>query len=132
MQLYRSSADAFFVPFRATNAEDLLAFAADVYTPVFETFMKAYVFQGQNLTGDWGIRFSRQDQHWQVLPTRSADDECDPTADDSPAALLDLYQLQLDPTRAKAMQRELRGVLERYAAQQTEGEKPYRLIVGMA
>lgn len=132
MQLYRSSADAYFIPFRATNAEDLRAFASGVYIPAFEAFLQAYVLQGQTLTGDWGVRFARQDQHWQVIPTRSADYECEPTDDDSPAALLDLYRLQLGETRAKDLQRELRRLLERYAAQQTPQGRTYQVIVGLA
>jgi hypothetical protein len=132
MSLYRSSADAFFVPHSATKAEDLLALATGIYTPLIAKFLSAYVRSGERLSNDWGVRFERQGHDWSVRPIKSADDPCEPTDDDAPPSLLDLLEVQLNAVEAKSMQRELRAVLEKYANRSSKNAKPYQVILGLA
>ena len=132
MRLYRSSADAFFIAHHATKAEDLLALASGIYTPLIGKFLEAYVQVGQQLSDDWGVRFERQGNDWSVRPVKSVDDQCEPTDDDAPPTLLDLLELQLSAIEAKSMQRELRVVLEKYAHRSSKNAKSYQVILGLA
>jgi hypothetical protein len=129
MRLYHSSADAFFIPHHASKAEDLLALATGIYTPLIAKFLNAYVQVGQQLSNDWGVRFERQGHDWSVRPVKSADDPCEPTDDDAPPTLL---EVNLSPSQAKAMQRELRAVLEKYANHTSKNTKSYQVMLGLA
>jgi hypothetical protein len=132
MRLYRSSADAFFVPHSATPAEDLLALATGIYTPLIANFLSAYVQSGERLSNDWGVRFERNGNDWSVRPIKSADDPCVPTDDDAPPSLLDLLEVQLSSVEAKSLQRELRAVLEKYANRTSKNSKSYQVMLGLA
>jgi hypothetical protein len=132
MRLYRSSADAFFVPHSATKAEDLLALAIGIYTPLIANFLNAYVKSGERLSSDWGVRFERSGNDWSVRPIKSADDQCEPTDDDAPPSLLDLLEVQLSAKDAKSLQRELRALVEKYVHRNNKNAKPYQVMIGLA
>jgi hypothetical protein len=132
IRLFGSSAKAFFVPYSATTAEDLITLAKDTYTPIFTDFLQAYVHFGENLSPTWGIHFSRQNDQWLIRPVKSVHDECLPEDTDSPATMLSHQQLQLDSSAAKAMQLELLSVVNKYSQQNSSKGKTYQVLLGIA
>lgn len=132
MSLYRTKADAFFIPHRATPAEDLLALTQQIYLPMMAGFLQAYVQSGQHLSGDWGVRFERLDGRWWVRPVKDMDDRCEPTDEGLPASLLDINTLCLEDQEAKALQRELRAVVEKYKQCPASKGKTYQVVLGIA
>ncbi len=132
MCLYRSSANAYFIPHSATSAEDLVALARDIHAPLFTDFLQRYVGSGQALSDQWGVRFERQDLHWSVRPSKAVDDACEPTDPEAPPSLMEYVPLKLSVKQAKAMQLELWAVLERYVRQSTPQGKTYTVVLGIA
>jgi hypothetical protein len=132
MRLYRTPADAFFVPHHATSSEDLLALGQSVYAPVFAEFLGQYAKTGEQLAPTWGIRFEKTDQTWAMRPVKSATDTCQPTDAGLPPALLDIAQVQLSAAHAKALQLEMRRVLEKYQALSSKRGNVFQVILGLA
>lgn len=138
MPLYRSSAPSYFIPYAATSAEDLLTLAREMYTPIFADFLNHYVRSGAALSDDWGVRFEGAAGGWQVRPSKSLEDQCQPSDLTAPPTMLEYVQLELNQNQAKAMQLELLAVLQRYAtptlpSAALEGtvRQTYRVILGM-
>ncbi len=129
---FRSSADAYFIPYASTPAADLLTLAGEVYLPHIQALLGAYVHSGERLSGDWGVRFEREGAHWTARPVTSALYVCEPTDDEAPPSLLEFSELSLTAADAKALQRDLMAVMTRYRATQMPGGDIYRLMVGFA
>ena len=132
MRLYRSMADAFFIPHSATSSEDLLALAREVHLPIFTDFLASFVRSGEHLSADWGVRFESNGGHWSVRPAKSKDDLCEPADPEGPSSMAEYAQLQLSAAQAKALQLELWAVLERYVAQSSPQGKVYKVFLGLA
>ncbi len=132
MRLYGSTAQAYFVPYTATSAEDLVALANNVYTPIFTDFLRAYVQAGENLSRDWGVLFTVQEKQWSVRPVKSAEDFCLPADATSPPTMLEYTQVQLSSAEAKAMQLELLAVAAKYARRSNRKGKLYKVLLGMS
>jgi hypothetical protein len=132
MQLYRASADAYFISHHDTPAVDLFALANDIYTPMIAGFLDSYVRSSQALSDQWGIRFERNGEKWLVQPAKSASDQCRPSDEDAPLALLSQQDIQLSLAQAKAMKQELLGVIQKYANQNVENSQVFSLILGIA
>jgi hypothetical protein len=129
-RLYRSSADVYFISHHATTAADLLALAHDIYTPMLGDFLSSYVKSSQYLSDQWGVRFERNGQQWLLRPAKSAADQCNPSDDDAPLAFFDQRQIRLSSSQAKAIKRELLGVIQKYTDQGAENSQIYNLILG--
>ena len=132
MRLYRSAADAFFIPHSATSSEDLLALAGEIHLPIFKDFLGSYVRSGEHLSADWGVRFERDGAHWSVRPAKAFDDLCEPADLEAPASMAEYAHIQLDDAQAKALQLELWAVLERYKKQSSSRGKLHKVFLGLA
>ncbi|MBB6098146.1 hypothetical protein HNR42_001571 [Deinobacterium chartae] len=131
MQVYRSSAQGYFVPYHATRAEDLRALAEQVYLPAFEHLLARYAGGGEALGGDWGLLFTPGSHgNWSIAPRADPRKDCSPLDAALPPLLLEAAILRLDAADAKALQRELHDVIVRYRAREGRGE--YHLLVGLA
>ena len=131
-RLYRTSANAFFVAHHATNSIDLLALAKELFAPVLTEFLQAFVQSGERLSDQWGVRFERTANQWQVQPAKAINDTCQPTDATSPATIFTMQEIGLSAAQAKAMQLELVGVIQKYANQSHSKQQTYKVLLGIA
>jgi len=132
IKLYRTVADVFFVPFEATHAESLEAALAerDAY---WERLLRRNVVRTRSeRLGTWGTRFYRDARgRVQVQTAVTPDANATTLAPDAPAVLsLWRDQLTLDFEDAKALQREMFALVQRY--QQKRGSQRYLVRMGLA
>ncbi|WP_417323409.1 hypothetical protein [Deinococcus hohokamensis] len=128
--MYRSVADAFFLPHGAVRQEDLLALVEAVHAPAMARMRRTYARTGETLGGEWGVYFELCNRQFVLTPARSAENRCAPTDADAPLGLLETTVLYLNEAAARAMQLELATVVEKYRDQ--HGEHPFEVVVGLA
>ncbi|SMB96886.1 hypothetical protein SAMN00790413_06186 [Deinococcus hopiensis KR-140] len=131
-KVYRSSADAYWVPYRFTSAESLTELARAVYLPLLDRMLREYAGVGARLGGDWGLLFQRRGGTWNILPTQAAECRCSPLDEPLPAALLELETLVLTSGQAKALQRGLMQLLEQYRHGAHPHGETYNVFIGLA
>jgi hypothetical protein len=129
---YRATADVFFVPFEATGAADLEGALAerDAY---WERLLRRHVVRARSeAMGTWGTRIYRDGRgRIQVQTAVSPDANVSMLDDGMPAALSAWRdQMWLDHDDAKALQRELYALVQRYA--RARGAQRYVVHVGLA
>jgi hypothetical protein len=129
---YRATADVFFVPFEATGAADLEGALAerDAY---WERLLRRHVVRARSeAMGSWGTRIYRDVRgRIQVQTAVSPDANASMLDDEMPAALSAWRdQVWLDHDDAKALQRELYALVQRY--QRPRGAQRYVVHVGLA
>ena len=114
---YRAVADAFFVPFAATDAETLEALLRQWEEPWLGMFHRGYARALEETKERWGVRVWRDEGgEMQVAPTSEAGRTRDIETDGTPA-LLDalVVDLKLDAPEAGELRRELLEVIRRYS-----------------
>ena len=129
---YRATADVFFVPFEATGAADLEGALAerDAY---WERLLRRHVVRARSeAMGTWGTRVYRDARgRVQVQTAVSPAANASMLDDRMPAALSTWRdQVWLDHADAKAFQRELYALVQRY--QRARGAQRYVVHVGLA
>lgn len=132
VKVYRTTAEAFFVPFEATSAESFETALAerDAY---WEELLRSNVVRARRQAfPSWGTRIYRDDTgRMQIQMAVTPDRNTDPTAPESPPALSAWRdRVYLDFDDAKALQRELFELLLRY--QRKGGAQRYIVHVGLA
>ena len=129
---YRSVADVFFVPFEASEAADLEAALAEREAAVSRLLRRSVVRARSEAIGAWGTRIYR-DERGQVQVQMAVQPDADVAPlDPGGPAVLSAWRdgLSLDYADAKALQRELVSLLERYERKQ--GAQRYVLHLGLA
>ena len=114
---YRAVADAFFVPFAATDAETLEALLRQWEEPWLGMFHRGYARALEETKERWGVRVWRDEGgEMQVAPTSEAGRTRNIETDGTPA-LLDalVVDLKLDAPEAGELRRELLEVIRRYS-----------------
>lgn len=108
---YRAVADAFFVPFDATDADSLETLLKAWEEPWLSTFHQAYAQALTQLSPAWGIAVCREGEDIRVVPAPA-----DTMTLTHPPALLDelIVDLPMSDTAARALQSELLAVIDRY------------------
>lgn len=132
LRRYRATADVFFVPFEATGAADLEAALAERDAD-WERLLRRHVVRARSeAMGVWGTRIYRDARgRLQVQTAVSPDANASMLDDHMPAALSAWRdQLWLDHADAKALQRELYDLVQRY--QRARGAQRYVVHVGLA
>lgn len=132
VKLYRSVADAFFIPFDATSAESLEAALAerDAY---WETLLRGSVVRARTEAAEsWGTRVYRDARGRLQVQTAVTAERNFTTLDADGPAVLSAWRdrVYLDFSDAKALQRELFDLLLRY--QRKQGAQRYIVRVAMA
>lgn len=132
LRRYRATADVFFVPFEATGAEDLEAALAerDAY---WERLLRRHVVRARSeAMGVWGTRIYRDARGRVQVQTAVSPDANASMLDDGMPAALSAWrdQVWLDHADAKALQRELYDLVQRY--QRARGAQRYVVHVGLA
>jgi hypothetical protein len=129
---YRTIADVFFVPFEASAAEDLEAALAEREAWVAAVLRRAVVRARREAIGVWGTRIYRDDRgRVQVQMAVRPDADAEPPGPEGPAVLSAWRDaLELDYPDAKALQRELFELLQRYQAKR--GAQRYVIHLGLA
>ena len=124
---YRAAADAFFVPFEATDAETLDALLARWEEPWASLFHRSYARALDETGGRWGVQVWRDETgEVRVAPRPQLEPAWNPSAESAPALLDELVLgLRLDNEDAKQLQRDLLHLLQRYSSRQ--GAQPYFL-----
>lgn len=129
---YRTIADVFFVPFEASAAEDLEAALAEREAWVATVLRRAVVRARREAIGVWGTRIYRDERgRVQVQMAVRPDADAEPPGPEGPAVLSAWRDaLELDYPDAKALQRELFELLQRYQAKR--GAQRYVIHLGLA
>jgi len=132
IKLYRSTADVFFVPFDATLADSLeaLMHARDAY---WERLLRMNVVRSrQEAVGSWGTRIYRDARGRLQIQTAVTARQNTTTLEPADPAVLSSWRdnVYLDFQDAKALQREMFALLQRY--QQKQGAQRYIIRLGMA
>lgn len=132
IRLYRSAADAYFIPFDATSSESLEAGLAEREAYWEKLLREGVVRARRDRIGVWGTRIYRDQRGRLQIQTAVTPDRNYTTLDpDGPAALSAWRDnVYLDFDDAKDLQRELFALLLRY--QRKEGAQRYIVRVGMA
>ena len=132
LRRYRAIADVFFVPFEASDAEDLEMALADREAWVSSLLRRSVVRARREAIGVWGTRIYRDDRgRVQVQMAVGPDADAQPPGRDGPAVLSAWRDaIELDYPDAKALQRELVELLARY--QSKRGAQRYVLHLGLA
>jgi hypothetical protein len=130
VRLYSASAQAFFVPYRATNAESLGKAAQQVYVPMFAQLIEQYAKAGEQMSEHWGIRFENVGGVWSMRPQKSGLDSSPASNAASPVALLKVVRLRLGNQQAKALHNEMSVLLQKY--QHEDAGKEYQIVLAMA
>lgn len=126
---YQATAKGFFVPFTATNFDNLSQFLLDQLTPVTQYLIQQTARSGQGLVqniAQVGFRlydgggfvssdFSPEGQDYDFFSTL--------LAPESPALMFSVFPLRLSRADAKALQHELVALMEKYG--QRPGPEPY-------
>ena len=129
---YRATADVFFVPFEATGAADLEAALAD-RDAYWERLLRRHVVRARSeAMGVWGTRIYRDARGRVQVQTAVSPDANASMLDDGMPAALSAWrdQLWLEHGDAKALQRELYDLVQRY--QRRRGGQRYVVHVGLA
>ena len=132
IRTYRAVAEVFFVPFEASAAADLDAALAEREAPVARVLRRSVVRARREAIGTWGTRIYR-DARGQVQVHMAVRPEADvaPLDPDGPAVLSAWREgVTLDYADAKALQRELVALLEKYEGKR--GGQRYVLHLGLA
>jgi hypothetical protein len=132
IRLYRSSADAFFIPFDTTSAESLEAALAERESYWEKLLRENVVRARRERVGVWGTRIYRDGKGRLQIQTALTPDRNFTTLDPDGPAVMSAWRdsVYLDFEDAKSLQRELFDLLKRY--QQKEGAQRYILRLGMA
>lgn len=129
---YQATADVFFVPFEATGAADLEGALAE-RDGYWERLLRRHVVRARReAMGTWGTRIYR-DARGRVQVQTAVSPDANATMLDAhmPAALSAWRdQVWLDHADAKALQREMFALLQRYQAKR--GAQRYVVHVGLA
>lgn len=129
---YRATADVFFVPFEATGATDLEGALAE-RDGYWERLLRRHVVRARReAMGSWGTRIYRDARGRVQVQTAVSPDANATMLDDAMPAALSAWrdQVWLDHRDAKALQRDLFALLQRYQAKR--GAQRYVVHVGLA
>jgi hypothetical protein len=132
VRLYRTTADVFFVPFEATGADDLEGALAE-RDGYWERLLRRHVVRARReAMGTWGTRIYRDGRGRVQVQTAVSPDANATMLDDAMPAALSAWrdQVWLDHRDAKALQRDLFALLQRYQAKR--GAQRYVVHVGLA
>lgn len=132
IRLYRSVADIFFIPFDVTSAESLEAALAE-REAYWERLLRSNVVRArQERIGVWGTRIYRDGRGRLQIQTAVRPDRNYTTLDPSGPAVLSAWRdrVYLDFEDAKALQREMFELLQRY--QKKQGAQRYIVHLGLA
>jgi hypothetical protein len=120
---YRATARGFFIPFETTNAQTIESLFTDQERPWTEQLHRDLVRVGGSLLGGmhrWGMCVSASGEapclRFAPNPQLVGDVEASLLGSDAPALWTAWAVLKLDFADAKALQRELAALLERYGA----------------
>ncbi len=141
VKYYRSTAKVFFVPFDITPSLSLEHLLATLSKPTDDVFNREITRTLQDLSAQWGIDISlgpsgeeelriairRYDNRRYDRP-RTEDISFNP---DEPALMSSTSSLHLDFATAKALQKDLRELLESYHKKQNPKEQRYLYRIGL-
>jgi|SRR5690606_29182083 len=132
VKLYRTTAEVFFVPFEATGSESLEAALAERDRNLESLLRRSVVQARLDSIGTWGTRIYRDVRGRLQVQTALTPDSNVTSLDAEAPAVLSAWRdsLALDFEDAKALQREMFELLQRYL--QKEGSQRYVVHLGLA
>lgn len=131
VQLYRATADAFFVPLASTTLENLESMIDQWSQSLQPMYLHALARTLSDRNRQWGVRISREaDDRLLIAPATGEDAFYNYFDPDAPAIIEGWFSdLRLDDEDAKALQGELLMLYLKYLGR--EGKHRYLLRVGM-
>lgn len=132
IKLYRAVADTFFVPFEATDAESLEVALAERDRLSEQLLRRNVVKSRLDTIGAWGTRIYRDPRGRLQVQTALTPSSNVTSLDPEAPAVLSAWRdsLKLDFEDAKALQREMFDLLQRYL--EKDGAQRYVVHLGMA
>ena len=131
VNLYRATADAFFVPLSSTSLENLESMIDQWSQSLQPMYLHALARTLSDRNRHWGVRISREaDNRLLIAPATGEDAFYNYFEPDAPAIIEGWFSdLRLDDEDAKALQGELLMLYLKYLGR--EGKRRYLLRVGM-
>lgn len=136
VKYYRTTAKAFFVPFDITPNLSLKHLLSQLTHPGDEVFHREIARMLQDMSSQWGIEvFSNSPEENSVgiaLRRKGQPREHEVSfKPEEPALISSLGRLHLDFKTAKALQKDLRELLESYSKKQNSKEQLYFYRIGL-
>ncbi len=134
---YRSTASTFFVPYQLTSSETLAQLLAELIAPTEKHFHREAARTLQTLDPDWGLNISVHADEGVTYALAPQTANYVPEAvgrmlePDNPALLVNDGTFELDFETAKALQRELADLFNRYKQKQKPGSQHYAYRLGL-
>lgn len=135
LRLYRSVADAFFVPHEASATEDLAAMLRETNDPYLDALYAGLAASARAISPRWGVQISRRPGpdgagRVELAAATGPGAPFDPRAAGAPAAFERFVRLELDFADARAFQLELLELLRRY--ERRKGAQAYLSYLALA
>ncbi len=137
VKIYRATADAFFVPYPLTPSETLAQFLGHMVSSLERTFYHETARTLQTLGPDWGLKISCSPDEGMTYALAPQATEPEPKLirkmlePDAPALFLSDGTLELNFQTAKALQKDLADLTERYRRQEEPGAQEYGYRLGL-
>ena len=136
-KVYRASAERFFVPFSLTQADTVQSLSAETSVRSERLFQYDLINAEMAFGDDWGVAiYLMEDGSLSIDLTTSREHPAEDTAfildDAHPAVWSCWLEVSLGFEEAKALQRELVTLWERYRRRRSPDEPRYTLRLGLA
>lgn len=140
VKLYGSTAKSFFIPFQLTPSESLEHLVTSLTAPETGRFRRELARTLGRISPDWGLRVARTERgkkeniSFSIIQAESENDislEDALLTPDHPALLSTEGKFTFDFDTAKALQKELAELAERYTDKQVEYGQTYAVRLGL-
>ena len=115
LRYFSAVSETFLIPFRVYPPDFIHAANRTLYDDAFRLALERLYFEQRFVENDWGVRVAvapSGDTYLQIV--KDTGEVWDYLADDAPAVASGWNPIWLDPADAKALQREMVGLLTRY------------------
>lgn len=135
-KLYKTTAEAFFVPYEATPYASLKALIQNAFRDTKEMFVENLARTFLKEAEHWGLNISRQPTGGVLVvmsPNPSTRNQAEEKlrTDDSSAVWVSDAVTSLDLATAKELQRELYGLLQKYVRKPNDKTQKYLISLGL-
>jgi hypothetical protein len=132
IKYYRTTAKAFFVPFDVSPSLSLKHLLTHLDQPSDEIFNREIARTLQDMSPEWGVDISKESELLIMIRRRDQPRNLAKNPNPKEPALVSLAgEFHLDFITAKALQKELRELLESYSKKQNSKEQLYFYRVGL-
>ena len=138
VKIYRTTHQRFFIPFALTSSATVEEMMLDIARPVQDLALRETARILRQVGDGWGVLWQQSEQAGGVVgsispqPGSAAEDSLEVLKDqDGPTAYFNLAKLNLTHDSAKALQKDLLALHDKYQALQDDEAQPYIVQLGV-